>query len=86
MSTTLRVVGTKDVHTLIREMEHEIGEALRFSNALALAIEGIGKMTFMEKEHEVSALRALAVVASSAAASVQEQWDELFELSKRERA
>jgi hypothetical protein len=82
---TLHVVGTKDVHTLVREMEFEIGEALRLSNALALSIEGIGKMTFMEKEHEVSALRMLAVEASSSAAKVQEQWDELFELSKCER-
>jgi hypothetical protein len=49
MTSTLRVAGTKDVHTLIFEMDDPIGEASRFGNALALAIEGVGKMTDMEQ-------------------------------------
>jgi hypothetical protein len=68
MTTTLHAVETKDVHSLICEMENEIGEALRFANALAMAIEGIGRMVHMDDEDEKSALRALAFEGSSAAA------------------
>ncbi len=52
----------------------------------AMALEGVGKMTSMETEDEVEALRALAFELCSATAKVQKQWEELFELSKRERA
>jgi hypothetical protein len=55
-------------------------------SALALALEGVGKMTNMETEDEVEALRALAFELCGATAKVREQWKELFELSKRERA
>ena len=85
MTTTLHAVETKDVHSLICEMENEIGEARRFANASAMAIEGIGRMVHMDDEDEKSALRALAFEGSSAAAKVQEQWKELFELSRCER-
>jgi hypothetical protein len=84
-SRTLHVVGTKDVHTLIGDMEYEIREALRFGNALALAIEGIGSVSYMETEDEKGALRALAFEVTGAAAKVQERWEELFKLSHSER-
>jgi hypothetical protein len=76
---------TKDVHSLIFDMEHPIGEAFRFGNALALAIEGIGKTCHMEQEDQASALRALAFEVCGATEKLREQWKELFELSNRER-
>ena len=69
----------------IREIEHPIGEAFRFGNALALAIEGIGKPSYMEEEDQISALRTLATEVCSATEKVRAQWKELFELSHHER-
>jgi hypothetical protein len=73
---------TPDIYSLIFEMEHEVGEAFRFGNALALAIEGIGKPSYMEEEAQMSALRALACEMCGATEKVRAQWKELFELSR----
>jgi hypothetical protein len=75
----------KDVYSLIFEMDHPIGEAVRFGNALALAIEGVGKPGHIEEEDQVSALRALAFEVCDANEKIRRQWKELFELSARER-
>jgi hypothetical protein len=77
MTTAVRVAATRDVRTLIGEMDHEIGEALRLGNALA-AIEGIGKMSHMEPEDEISALRALLFETCGAIKELRGQRKELF--------
>jgi hypothetical protein len=76
----------RDVHSLIFEMEHEIGEAFRFGNALAMAIEGLGKPPSIEDEDQAGALRVLAFEVCSATEKVRAQWKELFELSHSQRA
>jgi hypothetical protein len=86
MTVTLPEADSKDVFSLVFKMETPIGEAARFGNALALAIEGVGKTTDMEPEDEIEALRVLAFEVCGAVAKLRKQWNELFEQSKRERA
>lgn len=56
-----------------------------FQQRLALAIEGIGKPSYMEDEDRAEALRTLAFELCSATEKVRARWKELFELSHHER-
>lgn len=66
------------------DMEPSLNDAANLASALAMAIQGIGKLA-IEPEHEQLALVALADEVRFAAHKSLEQWTRAYNLSAKER-